>query len=48
MASSNPETFLAETWNCLGEYEFFLPESDKEEEVTGAPRKHLDGAKYSP
>jgi len=24
------------------------PESDKEEEVTGAPRKHLDGAKYSP
>jgi len=33
MASSNPETFLAETWNCLGEYEFFLPTDMREDKL---------------
>ena len=29
MASSNPDTFLAETWNFLRGYEFFLPKESK-------------------
>ena len=33
MASSNPETFLVETWSFLGGYEFFWPREDKDESL---------------